>query len=68
MMSDSKLSSRPPSMGGAQSSLDEFIGGASVHTPEPGVAVAPAPGTSSRRTGTLSLGSAWGARGCVEGV
>lgn len=34
-MSDSKLSSRPPSMGGAQSSLDEFIGGASVHTPEP---------------------------------
>ena len=34
-MSDSQLSSRPPSMGGAQSSLDEFIGGASVHTPEP---------------------------------
>ena len=35
MGSDSKLSSRPPSMGGAQSSLDEFIGGAGVHTPEP---------------------------------
>jgi len=34
-MSDNKLSSRPPSMGGAQSSLDEFIGGAGVHTPEP---------------------------------
>lgn len=34
-MSDSQLSSRPPSMGGTQSSLDEFIGGASVHTPEP---------------------------------
>ena len=41
-MSDSKLSSRPPSMGGAQNSLDEFIGGAGVHTPEP----PPAPKTA----------------------
>ncbi|HCB12751.1 MAG TPA: hypothetical protein DEP36_04165 [Gammaproteobacteria bacterium] len=34
-MSDSKLSSHPPSMDEGRNSLDEFIGRAGVHTPEP---------------------------------
>lgn len=42
MMSDSKFSSRPPSMSGGRSALDDFIGGAGVHTPEP-----PAPAAAS---------------------
>ena len=34
MMGENKLSSRPPSMGEGQSSLDDFIGGASVQSAE----------------------------------
>ena len=43
MMSDSKLSSRPPAMGGERNSLDDFIGGASVHTPEPPASISAIP-------------------------
>ena len=36
MISDGKLSSRPPQIGGhGGNALEAFIGGASVHTPEP---------------------------------
>ncbi|MCB1771311.1 MAG: hypothetical protein KDJ31_16680 [Candidatus Competibacteraceae bacterium] len=41
MMSDNKLSSRPPSMSGDRNALDDFIGGAGVHTPEPPAPAAP---------------------------
>ncbi len=40
MISDGKLSSRPPQIGGHGSdALEAFIGGASVHTPEPTAAI-----------------------------
>lgn len=42
-MSDSKLSSRPPSMGGERNSLDEFIDGAGIQTPKPPGAIVPTP-------------------------
>ncbi|MBK8536729.1 MAG: hypothetical protein IPL59_17415 [Candidatus Competibacteraceae bacterium] len=46
MMSDGKLSSRPPSMGDSgKDSLAAFIGGAGVHTPEPTAAIAATPET-----------------------
>jgi hypothetical protein len=35
MMSDGKLSSRPPRIGGDTDAMEAFIGGAGVHTPEP---------------------------------
>lgn len=43
MMSDSKLSSRPPSMNEGRNALDDFIGGAGVQSVEP---VAPEPAAS----------------------
>ena len=64
MMSESKLSSRPPSIGRAQSSLDDFIGGASVHTAEPGVAVAPPPAPPA----TVPEPYTWAAPGVREDV
>ena len=44
MISDGKLSSRPPQIGGhGNNALEAFIGGASVHTAEPTAAIAATP-------------------------
>lgn len=50
MISDGKLSSRPPQIGGHGSdALEAFIGGASVHTPEPDRRYCGQPGNPSHR-------------------
>ena len=43
MGSEGKLSSRPPSLGKGDASLEAFIGGAGVQSPEPAAPAAPKP-------------------------
>jgi len=58
MVSESKLSSRPPQLGGGHETLEAFIGGAGVHTPEPS-AITPAPSESTAAPVTTSALYPW---------